>query len=111
MVRCLDVRAGDDAVVLRAWLVLHMLCACNVVWRRLFGSLRGLLHLLEGGGVDRHGLAAAGRKARDRTPVVAPLHGAAVLLALLLLPHRHRSVVRGDELFRALRDVRLLRPD
>merc|ERR1711933_179602 len=64
-----------------------------------------------GGGVVRHGVAAVGRQASDRLAVVASLHCAALLLALLLLPYSHGLVVCRHELLSALRDVRVLRPD
>merc|ERR1711974_475092 len=46
-----------------------------------------------------------------RAAMVAPLHGAAVLLALLLGAHRDRCLVRVHELLGALHHVRLLRGD
>mmetsp|Transcript_47749 Transcript_47749/g.120357 ORF Transcript_47749/g.120357 Transcript_47749/m.120357 type:complete len:206 (+) Transcript_47749:450-1067(+) len=111
MVWRLCMRAGDGGPVSQARLVFHVLRACDVVRRWIVRFLRGLVHLLQGGGAVRHGAVALGRQARDRFAVVASLHCAALLLALLLLPYSHRLVVCCHELLSALRDVRVLRPD
>merc|ERR1712217_600978 len=49
-----------------------------------------------------------GRQARDCAAVVASLHGAALLLALLRCAHRHGGMVCLHELYSALDHVRLL---
>merc|ERR1712039_23969 len=97
------------AVALGAWPVLHDVRARFVVRLGLEWLVRGALHLLQDRRIDGHGIVAARWQARDRFAVVAPLHGLAVLLALVLCTHRHGRVVRVHELFGALDHVRLLR--
>merc|ERR1712113_812020 len=91
---------------------LYFTCCAPAMWYGggLCGFFCGPVHLLQSGGVVRHGVAAVGRQASDRLAVVASLHCAALLLALLLLPYSHGLVVCRHELLSALRDVRVLRP-
>merc|ERR1712217_332596 len=87
MVRRLCMCAGDDGPIFQAWLVFHVLRPCDVVRWWVVRLFCGPVHLLQSGGVVRHGVAAVGRQASDRLAVVASLHCAALLLALLLLPY------------------------
>jgi len=109
VVRRLRLRAGDAAHRLQARALLHVLRTRDVVRGQLVRALRGLIHLLQDLRALRHRAPSPRGQARDCAAVVAPLHCAPLLLALLLVPHRHRLVVRCHELLRALGHVRLLR--
>merc|ERR1712207_48435 len=93
------------------WLGFHNLRASGVVWVGGAWHVHRALRLLKDCGALGHRLVAPGWEARDRVAVVAPLHRATLLLALLRRAHRHRGLVRLHELHRALDHVRLLCSD
>mmetsp|Transcript_49797 Transcript_49797/g.132083 ORF Transcript_49797/g.132083 Transcript_49797/m.132083 type:complete len:274 (-) Transcript_49797:164-985(-) len=90
--------------------LLHNVRSRRMVSRGAMWVFRRLVHLLETGRALRHLPSRHRQEACDRTSVVASFHGAVVLLAFVLHAHRHRSLVRGNELLCALDHVRLFCP-
>mmetsp|Transcript_6543 Transcript_6543/g.16932 ORF Transcript_6543/g.16932 Transcript_6543/m.16932 type:complete len:273 (+) Transcript_6543:295-1113(+) len=95
--------------LIHARLVHLRLFARLVVWLRLLRILRVPLHLLKARRAHRHFLPARAQVAGDPAALVPSSLRAALLLALVLLTHRHRPLVRLHELLGARDHVLLLR--
>mmetsp|Transcript_8681 Transcript_8681/g.27577 ORF Transcript_8681/g.27577 Transcript_8681/m.27577 type:complete len:302 (-) Transcript_8681:32-937(-) len=102
-------RAGAPQRAPGQRLLLHDVRARALVRRRLPRHVRGALHLFQVRRARGHGDHPVGEAAGHPPALVAPRHGAALLLALVRDANRHGPLVRDDELLRAQHHVRLLR--